>query len=54
MRTQGSLISIHKLSKNLANKSFLFPGDLAEPGIKHVFPAFQADSLPSEPLGKPN
>ena len=30
---------------------FPSPGDLLEPEIKHGFPALQADSLPSEPLG---
>ena len=29
------------------------PGDLPSPGTKPRFPALQADSLPSEPLGKP-
>ena len=29
------------------------PGDLPEPGIELRFPALQADSLPSEPPGKP-
>ena len=36
--------------------SFHPPGVLPNPGIKpapHVFPALQADSLPTEPLGKP-
>ena len=33
--------------------SFPFPGDLPNPGIKPRFPAFQAESLPSEPPGKP-
>ena len=28
-------------------------GDLANPGIEPRFPAWQADSLPSEPPGKP-
>ena len=28
-------------------------GDLPDPGIKPEFPALQADSLPSEPPGKP-
>ena len=32
---------------------FPFPGDLLDPGIKPVSPALQADSLPSEPPGKP-
>ena len=29
------------------------PGDLPNPGIEPRFPALQADSLPSEPPGKP-
>ena len=29
------------------------PGDLPDPGIKASSPALQADSLPSEPPGKP-
>ena len=29
------------------------PGDLPDPGIKPGSPALQADSLPSEPSGKP-
>ena len=32
---------------------FLSPGDLPDPGIKPRTPALQADSLPSEPPGKP-
>ena len=32
---------------------FLSPRDLPKPGIKHGSPALQADSLPSEPTGKP-
>ena len=28
-------------------------GDLLDPGIKPKFPTLQADSLPSEPPGKP-
>ena len=30
------------------------PGDLPKPGITPRSPALQVDSLPSEPLGKPN
>ena len=30
------------------------PGDLSNPGIKPLSPALQVDSLPSEPLGKPD
>ena len=29
------------------------PGDLPDPGIEHRSPELQADSLPSEPPGKP-
>ena len=29
------------------------PGDLPDPGVKSHSPALQADSLPSEPPGKP-
>ena len=29
------------------------PGDLPDPGIESWTPALQADSLPSEPQGKP-
>ena len=32
---------------------FLSPGDLPDPGIKPESPALPADSLPSEPQGKP-
>ena len=33
---------------------FSSPGDLLDPGIKPGSPALQADSLPSEPPGKPH
>ena len=33
---------------------FTSPGDLPNPGIKPEYPALQADSLPSEPPGKPS
>ena len=32
---------------------FPLPGDLPNPGIEPKSPAFQADSLPAEPPGKP-
>ena len=32
---------------------FPSPGDLSDPGIKAGTPALQANSLPSEPAGKP-
>ena len=31
---------------------FPYPGDLPDPEIEPSLPAWQADSLPSEPLGK--
>ena len=33
---------------------FLSPGDLPNPGIEPRSPVLQADSLPSEPPGKPH
>ena len=33
---------------------FLSPGDLPNPGIEPGSPTLQADSLPSEPPGKPS
>ena len=39
--------------KYWSGSSFPSPGDLPDPGIEHRSPALQADSLPSEPLGKP-
>ena len=33
---------------------FPSPGDLPDPGIQPMSPALQADSLLSEPPGKPN
>ena len=33
---------------------FPSPGDLPNPGIEAGSPALQADTLPSEPPGKPN
>ena len=32
---------------------FPSPGDLSDPGIEPKSPSLQADSLPSEPAGKP-
>ena len=34
--------------------SFLFPGDLPDPGIEPASPAWLADSLPAEPPGEPH
>ena len=33
---------------------FTSPGDLPNPGMKPEYPAMQANSLPSEPPGKPS
>ena len=33
---------------------FTSPGDLPNPGSKQEYPAMQANSLPSEPPGKPS
>jgi len=45
--------SVHGISmqKYWSRQPFPSPGDLLDPGIKSWFPALQADSLPSEPLG---
>ena len=37
-----------------SKSSFLFPGDLPDPGIEPASPAWLADSLPAEPPGKPH
>ena len=36
-----------------SREPFPSPGDLPDPEREPVSPEFQADSLPSEPLGKP-
>ena len=36
-----------------SGQPFLSPGDLPDPGIESRYPALKADSLPSEPPGKP-
>ena len=45
-----SSLSLQEYSSRLPLPS---PGDLPDPGIKPRCPALQADSLPSEPPGKP-
>ena len=47
--------SVHRGSpgKNWGGLPFPSPGDLPNPGIEPGSPAFQADSLLSEPPGKP-
>ena len=36
-----------------SGQPFPSPGELPDPGIKPTFPAFQVDSLQSDPAGKP-
>ena len=36
-----------------SGRPFPSPGNLLNPGIEHESPPLQADSLPSEPPGKP-
>ena len=47
--------SVHGISRQEYWDGLLFPspGDLPDPGIKPRSPALQADTLPSEPPGKP-
>ena len=47
--------SVHEIlqARILEWDPFPSPGDLPNPGIEPGFPALQADSLPSEPPGKP-
>ena len=45
------LLEIH--GKNTGRGSHSLPGDLTDPDIKPRSPTLQADSLPSEPPGKP-
>ena len=49
-----SLCTWNSLRKNIGvGKPFHSPGHLPDPGIKPGSPALWADSLPSEPPGKP-
>ena len=43
----------HEWNASLAPGTFPSPGELPNPGIEPRSPALQADSLPSEPPGKP-
>ena len=47
--------SVHGVlqARNWSGMPFSSPGDLTDPGIEPWSPALQADSLPSEPPGKP-
>ena len=42
-----------RLSRHSIGQSFPSPGDLPDPGIKHMSHTLQTESLPSEPSGKP-
>ena len=48
--------SIHGISQARiwSGLPFPSPGDLPDPGIEPKSPTLQADSLPSEPAGKPH
>ena len=48
--------SVYEILRQEYQSGFPFPspGDLPDPGIEPGSPALQADSLPSEPPGKPH
>ena len=50
---QGSLSMGFSRQENWSGLPFPFSGDLPDPGIEPRSPALQADTLPSEPPGKP-
>ena len=50
---QGPLFMVFSRQEYRNELPFPFPGDLLHLGIKPGSPALQADSLPSEPPGKP-
>ena len=50
----GSFVHEFSRQEYYSGLPFPFPGDLPNPGIKSGSPALQADSLPSEPPGKPS
>ena len=46
--------SVHGIFQaGVGSRPFPYPGDLPDPGIEPGSPALQADSLLSEPSGKP-
>ena len=45
--------SVHGILQARILEWIATPGDFPDPGIKPGSPALQADSLPSEPQGKP-
>ena len=50
---QAPLSMVFSTQEYWSGLPFPFPGDLSYPGIEPGSPAFQADSLLSEPPGKP-
>ena len=53
MAHQAPLSTEFSRQEQWSGLPFPAPGALPNPGIKHTSPALQADSLPSEPPGKP-
>ena len=49
----GSFVHGHLQARNWSGLPFPSPGDLPNPGTEPKSPALQADSLLSEPTGKP-
>ena len=50
---QGPLFMGFSRQEYWSGVPFLSPEDIRNPGIEPMFPALQADCLPSEPPGKP-
>ena len=50
---QAPLSMEFSMQEYWSGSPFPSPGDLPNPGIEPRFPALQADSLPSEPPGRP-
>ena len=48
-----SVVTAMRMYFTLLNCAFPSPGDLPDPGIEPRSPALQADTLTSEPPGKP-
>ena len=49
----GKNTGVEKEKEYWSGLLFPYPGDLPNPGTKPGSPALQADSLPTEPPGKP-
>ena len=54
MRADSLLAEPQRSPRILEWVAYPSPVDLPDPGIKLGFPALQADSLPTEPSGKPH